>query len=79
MKPSDLFGVVVRSLGLLTMLSLWILFWVAITLLFRERALVAVMIGAVPLLFVGIWLLGGAPGLVSIAYPEESEKGDNQR
>ena len=63
----------------MTLLSVWILFWAAIFFLFRERALVAVMIGAVPLLFAGIVLLNGAPGLVSIAYPEEPEKGDNQR
>ena len=78
MKPSELFGVVVRSLGLLTLLSVWILFWAAIVLLFRERAFVAVMIGAVPLLFVGIVLLNGAPGLVAIAYPKEPEKGETR-
>ncbi len=76
MKPSDLFGVVVRSLGLLLLLgSLWLLFWALLNLVLGGPAsVIGMIILAIPPLFVGVYFLGGAKGLVYLAYQEEFGK-----
>ena len=78
MKPSELFGVVVRSLGLLiVMCAVWSLIWVIFTCMLGGPApnnVVGVIVNGILSLFVGIWFLSGASGLVSVAYPEESER-----
>jgi hypothetical protein len=78
MKPSEAFGVVVRSVGLLILLpAIWSLFWIALTCIVAHTApnnIMALIINGILALFVGIWFLGGAPGLVSLAYPDKSER-----
>ncbi len=80
MKPSELFGVVVRSLGLL--IVLWAggsLFWIILTCILGGPApnnVVGVTVNVILGLFVGIWFLYDGPGLASLAYPEESKKAD---
>ncbi|MGW8255939.1 MAG: hypothetical protein ACWGMZ_00485 [Thermoguttaceae bacterium] len=76
MKPADLFGVVIRSLGLLFLMwGLWSLFLAFLQLLLGGPGNVLSMtIGSIPALFVGIWFLSGAKSLVYLAYQEEFEK-----
>ena len=71
MKPSEAFGVVIRSVGLLLILAaLWVLFGAILTLVLGgPGGFIGSLIGGMPMLFVGIWLLGGAPSIVSISYP----------
>jgi hypothetical protein len=66
MKPKDLFGVIVRVIGLLTLTS-WMYFFI-IMVLTADRASVMV---TVPFLLVGAYLLRGAPGLVDWSYARE--------
>ncbi|MGD0655967.1 MAG: hypothetical protein ABSA16_16645 [Thermoguttaceae bacterium] len=76
MKPSDLFGVVVRTLGLLLLMgSLWLLFWAFLNLVMGgPGSTIGLMITAIPPLFVGVYFLGGAKGLVYLTYQDEFEK-----
>ena len=77
MKPSDLFGVVVRSVGLLMLIGLWVAFWSAICAAAGGNHFISALLIGVPLLCLGIWFLDGAESLVRIAYHEleDSEKG----
>ncbi len=77
MKPSDIFGVIVRSLGLLLVMGpLWALYWAFLNLfLGRPGNVLVIIIGSIPALFVGVWFLSGAKSLVYLAYQEEYEKG----
>jgi len=73
MKPSELFGVVVRSVGLLLVLpALGVQFFAILNLVMGGPGNVAgMMILSIPVLLVGLWLLRGAPGIVAFAYPEK--------
>ncbi len=79
MKPSELFGVVVRSVGLLMVLSATsVLFYAILNLVMGGPAsVVGLLIVGVPPLLVGYWLLLGASDLASAVYPKEPEKRDN--
>jgi hypothetical protein len=76
MKPSDLFGVVVRTIGLILLLiSLSLLFWAFLNLVMGgPSSVIGMIILAIPPLFVSVYFLGGAKGLVYLAYQEEFEK-----
>ncbi len=73
MKPSELFGVVVRSVGLLIVLpSLGLQFFALLDLVGGGPGnAVGILILSIPALLVGLWLLRGAPGIVAFAYPEK--------
>jgi hypothetical protein len=73
MKPAELFGVLVRFLGLLIVLgALWTLFWAFVNLVGRGPAdVIAMLLCGIPLLFVGLWFLGWADTLASWTYPEK--------
>jgi hypothetical protein len=75
MRPFELFGVVVRSVGLLLVLSAaWVLFWAMVNLLLGGPGNVAgMLVGGIPVLLVGIWLLRGGSNLAARVYPQESE------
>lgn len=75
MKPSELFGVVVRSAGLVTVLSaMSVLFWAIVNLVLGGPAsVIGLLIIGVPPLLVGIWLLLGASGLALAVYSKEFE------
>jgi hypothetical protein len=78
MRPSELFGVAVRTVGLLVVLPS--LGAVAFALLAFEMGGPGEIIGqlwwSIPALLVGLWLLRGAEALVSFAYPRPPIKGD---
>lgn len=78
MKPSDIFGVVVRTIGLLLIMgSMWAVFWAFVIILFGgPGSFVGMIIGSIPSLFVGVWFLGGAKAIIRIAYPDEFDKGE---
>ena len=63
MKPSELFGVVVRSLGLLLLVS-------TLNVLLMAMEKPGYLFIAIPMFAVGAWMLRGAPFLIEIAYPE---------
>ena len=81
MRPSDAFGVIIRSIGLLLILSaLWVLFWAILNLVGGGPGnVLGMMISGIPMLFVGIWFLGGAPSLVSFAYRDNHKLADDQK
>ena len=76
MKPSELFGVVVRSVGLLLTLSaMWCVFWAIVNLVLGgPTSTVGMLIVGIPVLLVGTWLLLGASDLADAVYGKESEK-----
>jgi len=66
MKPSELYGVVVRTIGLLMVLSgAWMALVGTLTV-----GLGALIFGTLAL-SVGLWLLRGAESFVRFAYPQE--------
>jgi hypothetical protein len=68
-KTSEIFGIVVRSIGLLVLLAAgWLL--VAAALVWSPEAVIPSAIAVC----VGFWLLGGAASLVRFAYPEEAPR-----
>ena len=79
MKPSELFGVVVRSVGLVVSLSaMSVLFYAIVNLVLGGPAsVVGLFIVGVPPLLVGLWLLLGASDLASAVYPKKPENGDD--
>ncbi len=74
MKPAEIFGVVVRTIGLLmTMIALaQTLFALLVTVLGGPANGPGLLIFSLPALVVGIWLLRGAKAVVWFAYPDES-------
>jgi len=83
MKPRDIFGVVVRSVGLLALLaSLLYLYSVFVALYSSETRS-----GSSPLTYIGafivtflfsIYFLRGAPHLVRFAYGSENQDSDDK-
>jgi flavin reductase (DIM6/NTAB) family NADH-FMN oxidoreductase RutF len=71
MKPSEAFGVVVRGMGLVTALS-------ALGTLLAAMASPFALLGAIPPIVVGLWLLRNAPTVVAFAYPEEDRVGHSE-
>ena len=70
MKPAELFGVVIRTIGLLLLVSaVSQILWALINLIGGGpgNAAVMLLIG-IPCFLVGSWFLRGAPILVSYAY-----------
>ena len=76
MKPSGLFGVVVRSVGLLLTLSaMWCIFWAILNLVLGGPGnVVGMLVAGIPALLVGSWLLLGASGLAAAVYSNEPKK-----
>ena len=69
MKPYEAFGVVVRSAGLLLLVS-------TANMLLMAVAQPGFLILMIPMLAIGIWLLRGAPVLVDFAYPKRDGEGN---
>ena len=75
MKPADIFGLIVRCLGLV--MCLWGGYLVYLALLalipcvFSRHALSSLLLYGLPCLAVGVWFLRGAPWLVSMCYGRE--------
>ena len=82
MKPRDCFGVVIRSLGILTLAGCILYVYSTIIALLAPDSpggspASHYLIAAVVLLILGLYLLRGAPHLMRFAYPEdENEKHD---
>ncbi len=76
MKPSELFDVVVRTIGLLLVLSaISVLFYAIVNLVLGGPvSVVGLLIVGTPPLLVGFWFLNGALGLAAVLYSDESEK-----
>jgi hypothetical protein len=72
MKPSDVFGIVVRTAGLvITLMGLWRIGYAVLALVGGGPGSAHLLITGVPELLVGLWLLRGAKPLVQFAFPEE--------
>jgi hypothetical protein len=75
MKPSELFGVVVRSVGLLLVLSaMWTLPWGILGWVAggpTEGGGIVMTIFGLATMLLGIWLLRGASGLAAAVYANE--------
>ena len=67
MKPSEVFGVVVRSAGLFLTVS-------ALGSLITALAAPAILLLVIPTLFVGLWFLRGAPVVIHFAYPDRNRE-----
>ena len=74
MKPAELFGVVVRTIGLLLVLSsAWmVLLGLLGVVLGGPGQMAGMLVFGIPVLLIGIWLLRGARPLVEFAYPGEA-------
>jgi hypothetical protein len=74
MKPSETFGIIVRAAGLLLLLmAARHLCGAIIDLAFGAPGLAAGFFSGIPEIIVSLWLLRGAKGLVSFAFPEEAK------
>lgn len=75
MKPSEIFAIVVRTVGLLIGLHAVVVLLATAYLLvvggFAQSFLLAFF--GMPLLVISSWMLRGAPGLIAFAYPEEKQ------
>ena len=72
MKPSELFGVVVRVTGLiLSLVGIWQVSIGILNLVFGGPVILPFLLRGVPMLIIGRWFLRGAPKLITFAYPEE--------
>jgi hypothetical protein len=79
MKPQDIFGIIVRTLGLsLLFYALWYLAYGLASVAGYEAGdasdLRAYFLTGGIQLFAGFYLLRGAPGLMNIAYPASREE-----
>ena len=73
MKTTQIFGIIVRTVGLIVVVSSMGLLIPAILSLFAGGPLAALLFYGVPTFILGLWLLRGARSVVSFAYPEEVE------
>lgn len=71
MKPSEVFGVVIRAIGLVVVVwAVGILGFALMNLVGGGPAsVVGLSIIGIPVLLFGLWLLRGAPAVVRFAYP----------
>lgn len=76
MKSSEVFGVVVRSVGLVVvMLAAWALCWTMwILVLGGSDFGVGLFVNSIAGLLIGGWLLRGAPALVEFAYQTDENR-----
>ena len=74
MKPSEVFGIVVRTVGLLMTLiaAAQILVGTLHLVLGGPMNPISLLVFAIPALLVGLWFLRGAESLVRFAFPAES-------
>jgi len=74
MKLSELFGVIVRTIGLIFVLTaLWQVFSAILNLVGGGPGNVVVMLlYGIPALLVGLWFLRGAKALISFAFPQDT-------
>ena len=80
MTPKDCFGIIVRAVGLLTILAAWynllgVVVTVGLDLLFQpshitDRAVFGTILRSMVVQWVGYYLLRGAPALIERAYPK---------
>jgi hypothetical protein len=83
MKPQDCFGVVIRSLGVLTLVGCTLYVYSTIIALLTpptpdRSPPYHYLIAAIVLLIFGLYLLRGAPHLMRFAYPKDKEASDEK-
>ena len=71
MKPSDIFGIVVRTVGLILVL-------VALGSSIPAIVQPGLLFFEVPVLLIGLWFLRGGKAIVSFAFPEEKAMHESQ-
>ncbi len=74
MKPSELFGVIVRTIGLILVLSALCQVFIAILNLVGGGPgnVVGMLLYGIPALLVGLWFLRGAKALICFAFAEDT-------
>jgi hypothetical protein len=73
MNPSDLFGVIARTIGFVMLLgALWQIALELLTLVAgRPANVLASLLTGIPALLLGLWFLSGAKSLIAYAYPTQ--------
>jgi uncharacterized membrane protein len=72
MKPSEIFGIVVRTVGLiLTLIAFSQICFALLNTVGGGPGYASGYFFGIPGLVVGLWLLRGAKSLVSFAFPEQ--------
>jgi hypothetical protein len=72
MKPVELFGVIVRTIGLFVAIgALFLIFVATVHLVLGGPGFLEGYLYGVPNLFVGVYFLSGAELLVKAVYPKE--------
>ncbi len=74
MKPSDAFGVVIRALGLFLTLYALLQLYLVLTVFLTGVKILLPLYKGIPAAVVGLYLLRGAPLVVSFCYPDEANK-----
>lgn len=74
MKAKEIFGIIVRVVGLLALVSGLGAAYAAFGMLSFGRLLARALLYGIPYLLVSLYLLRGAPHLVRFSYPEEKSK-----
>lgn len=79
MRPRDWFGVVVRTIGLLTLIAglMYIgtaIFTITNPVMPRDTSPLGYVVCGISVSLVGLYFLRGIPGLMGWCYPKESEE-----
>jgi hypothetical protein len=71
MKPAEIFGIIVRTIGLLMIVPATLsgAYGLLGALMGGPTVTIAIFVLSFPLVAVGLWMLRGAPSLVEFAYP----------
>jgi hypothetical protein len=75
MKDIEVFGIVVRSVGLIvTLASAWVICLSLLSLVMGGPGIIGGLIYGIPGLLVGLWLLRGARSIASFAFSKDQDK-----
>jgi len=80
MKPSEAFGVVIRTIGLLLLMSaVSQILWALVNVIFGGPGNVVFMfLIGIPCFFISLWFLRGAPIIISYAYKTDKSEHTGQ-
>lgn len=79
MKASEIFGIVIRVIGLIiTLIGIYDIYRAFIMFVqVQSIGSLSPLLFGVPSFLLGIWLLGGAPWLMLFSYPEQKKESNN--
>lgn len=75
MTDRDVFGIIVRTVGLMiTLAAAWLILLGLFGLISASGQVAGLLFYGIPALFVGLWLLRGARSIVSFAFSKDQDE-----